>query len=361
MQDIARIVGVSRPAVSAAFNPNSTTKISAKMRMKILQVAKELNYTPNVAARHLKGAATNLIGVYGVPYVSDIEQAFFIDFSCALNDYGYSLITSYGMTSESTQSAARELLAKGIDGMLITTVNHPLPPQEYGNVPTVFCPPCTLEDADISIDYAASTAAVAEIMIKRGCRRFGFVNPLHFGQEFFHTPNNQKFSGVQQTVAQHPECSLSFFAIHDYEGKGADIAQAIIDARVDVLFCCNDYFGGRMMAALTAKGVKFPDDMLLIGYDGTSHCDNYTVPMATIIQPMRQRAEMAAQLMLQRIEHKLYNAPPARITLTPYFYPSVSSGDKNYKLESMPVSNSYISLEACWQDIDRKFLRLDDK
>ena len=355
MQDIARIVGVSRPAVSAAFNPSSTTKISDKVRMKILQVAKDLNYTPNAAARTLKGAATKLIGIYGVPY---LEQAFFIDLSVALNEHGYNLITCYGMNQKRSEDAARELLAKGIDGLIITTVTKPLPDDAYGNVATVFCPPCHLNNADISIDYTASTRQVAELMVKKGKRRFGFVNTTHFGSEPHHTPNYQKFSGVLQTVENTPGCSLEFFTVIDYDGKGAAIAQAIIDAKIDCLFCCNDYFGGRIMASLLEKNVKIPEDMTLIGYDGSSHCDNYSIPMATIVQPMRKRAEIAAELILKRIAEKKFDAAPAQHLLEPYFYPSTSSGDPNPRLEDMPCANSYPSLEECWLDIDRKILKL---
>ena len=49
MKEIAKIAGVSQPAVSVALSSKGTTKVSEEMRRKILRIAEELNYMPNNA------------------------------------------------------------------------------------------------------------------------------------------------------------------------------------------------------------------------------------------------------------------------------------------------------------------------
>ena len=142
MNDIARTAGVSRQAVAAALNPKGTSKVSEKMRNRILHIAKLLNYIPNQAARHLKGVANHTIGVYGAPYAYVEEQTYFNELSQAFDRHGYNLITSYGINKEAAERAVRDLLGKGIDGLIITTAYNPLAESGLRTlIPSVFCPP----------------------------------------------------------------------------------------------------------------------------------------------------------------------------------------------------------------------------
>jgi DNA-binding LacI/PurR family transcriptional regulator len=58
---VARTANVSRVAVSRAFNPNASIK--AEKRDRILQVARDLNYSPDLAARSLVTRRSHLVGV----------------------------------------------------------------------------------------------------------------------------------------------------------------------------------------------------------------------------------------------------------------------------------------------------------
>ena len=59
--EVARVAEVSRVAVSRAFNPDAS--IRPDKRARILQVARELNYTPDRAARALATRRSHLVGV----------------------------------------------------------------------------------------------------------------------------------------------------------------------------------------------------------------------------------------------------------------------------------------------------------
>ena len=62
MKEIAIRAGISRPNVSKILN-NKPVMVSTGTREKVLQIARELNYTPNYFARTLKTGKTNCIGV----------------------------------------------------------------------------------------------------------------------------------------------------------------------------------------------------------------------------------------------------------------------------------------------------------
>jgi DNA-binding LacI/PurR family transcriptional regulator len=58
---VAKTANVSRVAVSRAFNPNASIK--PEKRDRILKVARELNYTPDMAARSLVTRRSHLVGM----------------------------------------------------------------------------------------------------------------------------------------------------------------------------------------------------------------------------------------------------------------------------------------------------------
>lgn len=349
MNDIARAAGVTRQAVAAALNPKGTSKVSETMRRRILKIADDLNYIPNQAARHLKGVSNRTIGVYGAPYAQVQEQTYFNELSVALDRHGYNLVTSYGMDEDAAGRAVRELLGKRIDGIIITTQYNPLKePGLSGVVPSVFSPPGRIEGADIYIDHAAGTARAAEYFMKQGCRRGLFVLPAP-DRTIFGNPNREKYEGLLRTFKKYG-ARLHTLAIEDHGGKADVLVRQIRKLGPDVIFCSNDYYAGRLISTLTAAGVKIPEELKVVGYDGLAFCDFCAVPLGTVIQPVLKRAEATARLLLERIKEKNCAAEPAGIGIEPYFYPSKSCGAENKMLELYPIYNSFSSLELTWNE-----------
>ena len=62
MKDIANQAGVSIGTVSLVLNGKTENRVSQKTSKKVLQIAKELNYEPNAAAKTLKMRKSNTIG-----------------------------------------------------------------------------------------------------------------------------------------------------------------------------------------------------------------------------------------------------------------------------------------------------------
>lgn len=97
IKDIANKAGVSISTVSYALNGNS--KISKKTTDKILAIAKELDYIPNAAGRHLKKKETRIIGIFIMNYIGAFFGPVFKGTRDALNNHGYELIVCNGKRS----------------------------------------------------------------------------------------------------------------------------------------------------------------------------------------------------------------------------------------------------------------------
>ena len=70
LSDVAARAGVSVSAVSRVLRDAPSTRVSAETRQRIQDAARELGYRPNFAARALKSARTNVIGLV-VPVVTN--------------------------------------------------------------------------------------------------------------------------------------------------------------------------------------------------------------------------------------------------------------------------------------------------
>lgn len=347
MNDIARAAGVTRQAVASVLNSNGAKKVSDSTRQRILQIADELKYIPNQAARQLKGVSNRTIGVYGAPYAQIQEQTYFNELSIILDRQGYNLITSYGLNDEAAGRAIRELLGKRIDGIIITTQSNPL--QECGlsgMVPSVFTPPGWIEGADIYIDHAAGTAEAAEYLIKQGCRKALFITSM-LCKDICSNSNREKYEGLRRVFSQYGK-EPDILTVNECGGKSDILLARLREIAPDVIFCSNDYYAGRLISTLIHAGIRIPEDLKIVGYDGLAFCDLCAVPLATVIQPIRKRAEATAQLLQERINDKIVRSKSANIAIKPYFYPSKSCAAENRMLDIFPQYDSFTSLEMNW-------------
>ena len=348
MKDIAKIAGVSRQAVAAALNDVGTSKVSEKTRQHVRSIAEKLNYVPNQNAKRLRGGSSNTIGIYGVPYVSVLEQSVFHEISLELSRYGYNLTVSYGMGEMASKQAIRNLLSYGVDGIIVTTQDNPMTQFELNSVPYVFSPSAEVEGFDVVVDHAAGTREAMKALVAAGRKSTVFLAPTFMGG-FYEEPNRQKYQGIVEGLKEIG-MAPSILTVEECGGNGAAIVERLRQLAPDVLFCSNDYFAGRMLSLLLAAGIKVPDDMMVVGYDGLSICDICAVPLATVIQPLKKRAENVVRLLLERIKEGNRSPEPAGIRLPSYFYPSSSCGFTNEKIQELPLYNSFSMLEANWEN-----------
>ena len=121
IRDIARKAQVSATAVSIALEGKQTTRVSEATRRKIVEIAQEMNYRPNYAARTLATQVSNTIGLVVPNLLNPIFAEFSQDLIDRSRERGYSVevCTSSG-DNESLRQATEGLLNRGVDGLIIS-------------------------------------------------------------------------------------------------------------------------------------------------------------------------------------------------------------------------------------------------
>ena len=348
MKDIAKIAGVSRQAVAAALSDVGTSKVSEKTRQRVRSIAEKLNYVPNQNAKCLRGGSSNTIGIFGVPYVSVLEQSLFHEISLQLSRYGYNLTVSYGWGEQASGQAIRNLLSQGVAGIIVTSEENPMTQSKLDSVPYVFSPSAGVEGFDVVVDHAAGTREAMKTLVAAGRKNAVFLVPSFMGS-IYDEPSRQKYQGI---IAGLKEIGVvpSILTVVECGGEGPIVVERLRKLAPDVLFCGDDYLAGRMVSLLLAAGIRVPDDIMVVGYDGLSICDMCAVPLSTIIQPLKKRADNVVSLLLERIKENNRSPNPAGIRLPSYFYPSASCGFTNEKIQKLPLYNLYSMMETNWEN-----------
>ena len=121
MRDIAKEAGVSVVTVSRALNDKPDIEKNTKKR--ILDIARRLNYFPNILAQNLRTRKTKTIGVI----IPDIGDPFYVEIlhgvGIAIRKYSYQIILSVlsqrrGDVEEELE-ALQMLIGKRVDGILL--------------------------------------------------------------------------------------------------------------------------------------------------------------------------------------------------------------------------------------------------
>lgn len=132
IKQIAKLAGVSRGTVDRVLNNRGAVK--PETATKVREIAQALDYSPNLAGKTLAVRKKNLKFGY-ILFSSTSSNPFFLDLVRGIEDCAL-LLKEYGITVETRFAKIDnpnlqvklidELLDEGINGLVITPINHPV-------------------------------------------------------------------------------------------------------------------------------------------------------------------------------------------------------------------------------------------
>lgn len=340
MIDIARAAGVTRQAVSAVFNHPDSCRISLKTQEKIRKIAGELGYEPNIAARVLKGGKSGSVGIICSDLQFGAASVLFREIVHLLKQQKLAPIIRISEPG-ATARLIRELKMRGVDSIIFAQHDGIFDPEKIG-LPCLFFEEYNGQ-ADVSIDkYNAGFSAVQHLY-EHGRRRIGCLAI----QENFMKKSVHRTAGWQDACEQFglPTDDSLFICGKKFDYDYDKLPELLKQSKTDALLCQNDYVAGRTIKELLRRGVKVPDDVAFIGFDGMSFCDFCEVPLATMIQPVRQQAQLGIGLLVERMKNDDQKLSFANIKLPLKLYTSASCGCPAKQDNRAFRINTYHSIE----------------
>jgi DNA-binding LacI/PurR family transcriptional regulator len=309
LQDIADVVGVHRMTVSDALN--GTGSVAPATREQVRQVARELKYIPNFAARALSTGRTGIIAIVSGPINEPYYGNMVHLLEKHINAAGFQLMLI--RTSHEVKDLVNATGNVAVDGAIAVDMFGLV--KEFQSHPAIPCVSIgTLESSLVDavlLDLSASVEEALEIMLKAGRKRIAYFVTATI-MEWESEVRARTYFSVMRRAQRTPEViNVMTDVLSEVEGK----LKAYLDKHgvPDALFCQNDETAMCAFRVLKDAGYSVPDDVLLVGCDGQAHMRYFEPPLSTIVQPMEEMCAAAWQFLQQRMANP--NLPHQRAVL----------------------------------------------
>ena len=308
MKDIARRCGVSTATVSKALN--GQPDIGEETRERILRAADMMGYMANASARALKTKRSYNIGVLFVdPMHGGLAHEFFSTMLDGIRreaeKHGYDITFINSNVGQRQTSYLQHCRYRGLDGVVIATADFRDPMVTelvQSDLPIVTIDHVFNNRISVVSDNLFGMDALVRYVIGKGHRKIALIH----GEMTSVTEN--RLTGFHRACEEFgvtvPEPWMRKGVFHDPRGCGRITKEILsLPERPSCIFFPDDYsyIGG--YNAITEAGLRIPEDISVVGYDG--------IPLSRIINPVlttwRQDAEglgtVAAARLIEQIEH----------------------------------------------------------
>lgn len=348
--DVARLAGTSPAVVSYVMN-NGPKPVSEAARRRVLAAVEQLGYRPNAVARSLRSRRTWTIGVIASDSAGGTSP-FFGQFTRACEEVawqrGYSVLL--GNSAEDPARAeeyVRRFLERQVDGLVLmrVPVSHERAEEMRGRVPVVTidhtAPP---HFSRLAVDDVQGGFQATRHLVEHGHRRIGFVGgPMDI------TPVRLRAAGWRRALGEAgllsdgsgppegsdvpdgsgpPDGSGVPGGSAQPDGSGPPHGSGVPDGgglvaegalsleggydaalrllspagRPTALFASIDDQAIGAMRAAADLGLRVPQDVAVVGFDGAREAA-YTVPgLTTVSQPIGEMARHATETLVAAIE-----------------------------------------------------------
>lgn len=309
IRDIARETGFSVSTVSRALNNHPD--VSIETIRKVQEVVKAHNFIPNSNARHLKITSTNIVAVL----VKGISNMLFLpiveEIQRHIKQAGFTVAIHYLDEDDNAVTNAlrlcRELkpaglvflganleefknakLTAGVPGVVVTDSAKEL---NIGNL------------SSVTTDDAQAASAAMEYLIRHGHKNIAIVG----GDRLKSSPSKARYTGCIETLKS---CGIEFNESIQYETARYSFksayraAKALLSRMPDMtgVLTMSDTMAFGVIRALNDSGIKVPEDISVIGFDGIELADFYIPRLTTIRQSWEKIALRSVEILISCIK-----------------------------------------------------------
>ena len=312
IKEVAEEAGVSTATVSRALR--GLHHVNEQTREKIIAAAEKLNYPLMSERQNMVGGRTNAVGVVA-PYISRWYFSQVINGAeQALREAGLDLLLYNFSQMKGRERLFQHQLLKGrVDALIVIS----LPPteEEFDSILSLGVPIALVgmdhaNCASIKIDDVAAARTATQHLVNQGHKKIGLMSGRPDDPFNFSVPQDRR-KGFMQALAESGLEWLPSREVHgDFTMHTASRAMDDLLARPNrptAIFCESDEMAMGAMQALRRHGLKAPDDISIIGFDGHEMAE--FSELTTIEQPVTLMGEMAAWSIMERLRKPAIDPP----------------------------------------------------
>jgi LacI family transcriptional regulator len=329
LYDVARQAGVSIATVSRVLHGQEPVRESTRDRVRA--AIKELGYVPDGAAQSLARSRKDVIGLVCVEHTGlnpnqyDIESMSLLFYDevmrgveALIRERHWSLLITYLREDENPGATPQEdepvlprlqALSGKVDGLLIGEGVVPATAlaRLARRLPVVVVAgDAGLRGVDVvaADNWSGAHALVTHLVVDHRRRRLYHVD----GPESAPDAKTRRLA-MQAVIDGQPDAKLvgahsGRFSVRSGEAA-ADRMLAefggVAGQLPDAIVCANDQMAIGVLRTLTARGIRVPDDIAIVGFDDIYPATLCDPPLTTVRQPIRGIGERACEQLIERI------------------------------------------------------------
>lgn len=303
--DVARLAGTSPAVVSYVLN-GGPRSVAPQTRAKVLAAVEELGYRPNGIARSLRMNRTLTLGLV----IPDTSNPFFAELARSVEEaafeHGYTLLVGNATEDEERQLGyVRTFLERQVDGLFLLPAHGPLNCRselDRARTPWVLLDrrsPDVTDVPQVRVDNRSGARDAIRHLLEHGHQRIACIA----GPADVMTATD-RVDGWRDALVEsgyRPD-DMPLRQVPFGRASGYAAARALIaDDSVSAIFAASDEQALGVMRALAEAGLRCPDDMALMSFDGI-RAAAYSIPStSTMVQPFDEIARTAMALLANRI------------------------------------------------------------
>ena len=303
MKDVARMAKVSVATVSRVLNSSAPVRVDTSAR--VLEIARELRFSPNGAARTLKRRQASALGVI----LPDLYGEFFSELLRGIDleaqRAGHALLVSSSHHDAHGVSVAVRAMRGRVDGLLVMAPevsSASLATALPDGLPTVILNTASTAGAAaaVTVDNMGGTRVVVHHLAALGHQLVAFLcGPSR------NADAAARLRGYRTAMRATGLTVHESLVLHgDFTEQGGWLAARALIARdgrrPTALFAANDAMAVGVLLALHESGIDVPGDISVVGFDD--------IPIARYVTPSLTTVRVAIDVLGGRAAALLFRA-----------------------------------------------------
>lgn len=310
IKDVAKKAKVAVSTVSRVLNDHKD--VSKDTKEHVLKIIDELNYIPNNSARNLKRTNTNSIGIFVLgeynPFFGEIVETL----ENEISEKGYSVMVHFHhVESNAMETAVQFTMEKKLLGLIclggyVAKENEGY--LESLEAPTVFTSTIIDDEVNqslfssVSIDENSAVKEVMDHLIGLGHKRIGIIT----AEKQVMCASLQRYDAYKSILKESGlDDSEDYVECGDYSiESGYNSMKKLLAKKcgITALFAVNDLMAIGAAKAVLESGLRVPEDISIVGFDGLDYSKYFHPSITTIKQPNSLFGKMSCKVLLEQIE-----------------------------------------------------------
>ncbi|KZL28990.1 LacI family DNA-binding transcriptional regulator [Pseudovibrio sp. WM33] len=329
IRDVAEKAGVSTATVSRVLNKDE--RVKDETRAKIQAVIDELGYRPNRLATSLRRQDSNLVALFLENQKSPFATMLYASIEKTLHDEGFKVLSCCTRgEAERERKYTQTMIEMQVAGAIVRPSNSAaetlknVKRLQANDIPTVYVDilPGRRSESFVVCDNTEGGRIGMRYLVALGHKHIGVLATKADHDPRRESVGNLRMRGILEVACEYL-IEKSVYLPEPNERKRYDLGYATANELLDqnpeitALFAITDTAAIGAMHACFDRGLRVPEDISILGYDGIPISSITSPQLSTIQQPIAEMGASAARYIIEKIRNpsskRLHETKPVEL------------------------------------------------